>query len=165
MKYQITIEDRVFEVRLDGPEPVIDGRPVSASLSRPAGDGRRYLSLDGDSYDIFAVPCRTPGDWTIHFRGQVLPVEALDERTRAIREMSSEARGAGSAPIVAPMPGLVVRVDVEPGDAVVAGQGLVVVEAMKMENELKAPASGTVISVQVKPGETVEKGTILVVVE
>jgi pyruvate carboxylase subunit B len=60
------------------------------------------------------------------------------------------------------MPGLIVRVNVSPGDAVQAGQGLVVMEAMKMENELRAPAAGTVKTVMVEPGKAVEKGTVLV---
>jgi pyruvate carboxylase subunit B len=63
------------------------------------------------------------------------------------------------------MPGLVVRVLVEPGDVVRAGQGVVIVEAMKMENELKAPADGTVARIDVQPGKTVEKGTTLVTLE
>jgi pyruvate carboxylase subunit B len=60
------------------------------------------------------------------------------------------------------MPGLVVRVEVEPGQAVVAGQGIVVLEAMKMENELRASAAATVAAVRVAPGATVEKGEVLV---
>jgi pyruvate carboxylase subunit B len=62
----------------------------------------------------------------------------------------------------APMPGLVLRVQVTPGQAVAAGAGLVVLEAMKMENELKAPASAVVRAVRVQPGEAVEKGQVLI---
>ena len=67
--------------------------------------------------------------------------------------------------IVAPMPGLVVKVEVEVGQAVRAGQGVVVVEAMKMENELKAPADGVVAKIHVEPRQTVEKGTVLITLE
>lgn len=63
------------------------------------------------------------------------------------------------------MPGLIVRINVQAGDAVQPGQGLVVMEAMKMENELRAQAAGTVKSVQVKPGTAVEKGAILIELE
>ncbi|MCE9637558.1 MAG: biotin/lipoyl-binding protein [Planctomycetes bacterium] len=90
-------------------------------------------------------------------------VEALDERTRAIRELSESKQGpAGPAPVVAPMPGLIVRVNVAVGDRVEAGQGVVVMEAMKMENELRAPAAGTVRVVIAVAGVAVEKGTRLV---
>ena len=67
--------------------------------------------------------------------------------------------------ILAPMPGLVLKVEVEVGQAVRAGQGVVVVEAMKMENELKAPADGVVASIAVQPGQTVDKGATLIVLE
>ncbi len=80
--------------------------------------------------------------------------------------MSAAAKApAGPSPLVAPMPGLVVRVTVQPGDVVAAGQGLVVMEAMKMENELRAPAAGTVKSVRVVPGTAIEKGAVLVELE
>ena len=72
---------------------------------------------------------------------------------------------AGTKKIVAPMPGLVVRLNVSVGDSVIVGQGLVVVEAMKMENELKAPADGVVASIAVQPGQTVDKGAVLLVLE
>ncbi|HMA20260.1 MAG TPA: acetyl-CoA carboxylase biotin carboxyl carrier protein subunit, partial [Gemmatimonadaceae bacterium] len=86
-----------------------------------------------------------------------------DERTRAIRDITAaSSKATGPAPVVAPMPGLIVRVTVAPGDAVQAGQGLVVMEAMKMENELRASAAGTVKAVHASPGKAVEKGTILV---
>jgi len=90
-------------------------------------------------------------------------VEALDERRRAIRALiGASARPVGPAPLVAPMPGLIVRVHIRPGDVVVAGQPLVVMEAMKMENELRASAAGVVQSVSVLPGAAVEKGAVLV---
>ena len=73
-----------------------------------------------------------------------------------------EARSTGPAPLIAPMPGLLVRVNVQPGDEVQVGQPLVVMEAMKMENELRSTASGIVGSVRVQPGVAVEKGAVLV---
>jgi pyruvate carboxylase subunit B len=95
--------------------------------------------------------------------GHRVAAEALDERTRAIRELTrASARAAGPAPVVAPMPGLVVRVLVAPGEAVSAGQGLVVMEAMKMENELRATTDGVVTGVVVTPGTAVDKGAVLV---
>jgi pyruvate carboxylase subunit B len=98
--------------------------------------------------------------------GYRMEVEALDERTRAIRELTARHGAAsGPAPLVAPMPGLVVRVNVSVGDVVQPGQGLVVMEAMKMENELRASAAGTVTAVRVVAGSAVEKGAVLVEVE
>ena len=111
-------------------------------------------------------PGETRGRYTLWLDGFRYEVEALDERTHAIRELSSATAGpAGPAPLKAPMPGLVVRVNVAVGDTVAAGQGLVVIEAMKMENELRAQAAGRVKSVLVTPGTAVEKGTILIELE
>jgi pyruvate carboxylase subunit B len=106
------------------------------------------------------------GRYTLWVDGYRFDVESLDERTRAIRDLSAARAGpAGPAPIVAPMPGLIVRVSVAVGDRVEAGQGVVVMEAMKMENELRATSAGTVTAVEVSPGNAVEKGAILVVLE
>ena len=88
----------------------------------------------------------------------------VDERTRAIREMTGAGgAAAGPAPVKAPMPGLVVKVEVEPGDRVRKGQGIVIVEAMKMENELRADTDATVAAVHVTPGQAVERDQILVI--
>jgi pyruvate carboxylase subunit B len=92
--------------------------------------------------------------------------DALDERTRVIREITAASKGpAGPAPVVAPMPGLIVRVNAAVGDAVAAGQGLIVMEAMKMENELRAQAAGRVKAIAVSTGTAVEKGALLVELE
>jgi len=74
----------------------------------------------------------------------------------------SPAAVVGPAPLRAPMPGLIVRVEVEPGDAVKAGQGVVIMEAMKMENELHSERDGVVARVLVAAGEPVEKGAVLI---
>jgi len=93
-------------------------------------------------------------------------VEALDERTRTIRDLTAEAAGpTGPKPLVAPMPGLIVRVLVSAGDEVQAGQGLIVMEAMKMENELRSNGAGRVKRIVVTPGAAVEKGATLVELE
>jgi pyruvate carboxylase subunit B len=103
------------------------------------------------------------GSYVLWIDGWRFPVEALDERTRAIRDAAAvSAAAAGPAPLMAPMPGLIVRVLVEEGADVVAGQPLVVMEAMKMENELRSPSSGRVASIRAKTGAAVEKGALLI---
>ena len=103
------------------------------------------------------------GAYTLWVDGFRFEVEALYERTRSIRELSAASSGpAGPKPLTAPMPGLIVRVNVQVGDAVQAGQGLVVMEAMKMENELRAQAAGQVKAVLVSAGTAVEKGATLI---
>ena len=95
--------------------------------------------------------------------GRTVPV-IVNGRTRR-RGASDETGRTGLQPIVAPMPGRVVRVLVSPGDDVAARQGVVVVEAMKMENELRSPKAGKVKEVNVTPGTSVEAGRVLVVIE
>ena len=162
MRYYVTVGDRTVEVEL-GPEGVrVDGEAVEASLDRVEGTRIRSLLLDGASHRIVARPVERRV-WDLHVRGRRLRAEAVDERTRTIREMTGAAAGpAGPRPVKAPMPGLVVKVEVEEGSDVVPGQGLVIVEAMKMENELKAEAEGRVSKVHVEPGQAVEQGQMLV---
>jgi biotin carboxyl carrier protein len=100
----------------------------------------------------------------VAIRGNSHRVTIIDPR-RLRADEDSDRHHHGSAEITAPMPGKVVRVLVEAGQAVEAGAGLVVVEAMKMQNELKAPRAGAVVSIDVAAGDTVEAGAILAVIE
>jgi biotin carboxyl carrier protein len=165
MKYDVTIGDRTIEVELGGSTIRVDGHPVEAELVAVTDTTLRHLLVDGRSHAIHAEPGRHPGAWRMTQGGRVFEISVLDERTRAILELSGDPEPEGDKQIRAPMPGLVVRIDVEPGDRIEAGQGLIVVEAMKMENELKAPAGGTVARIEVAPGQAVEKGSVLVVLE
>ena len=92
-----------------------------------------------------------------------MEAEVVDERTRVIRTMTGNGTVlVGPRPVTAPMPGMVVRVEVTEGDTVSAGQGVVIVEAMKMENELRAEGPAVVGRVHVRDGEAVKKGQLLV---
>jgi pyruvate carboxylase subunit B len=106
------------------------------------------------------------GQYVLWIGGHRFDVEALDERAHAIRALGAASSGPkGPAPLVAPMPGLVVRVHVREGETVQAGQGLVVMEAMKMENELRSTTAGRVTLVRVAAGAVVEKGAVLIELE
>ena len=103
------------------------------------------------------------GEWNLHMAGRHLEAGVVDERTRAIKQMtgaSEEIRGLKA--LRAPMPGLVVKVESQVGDEVALGQGLVIVEAMKMENELKSEGAGKIARILVEPGQIVEKDQVLV---
>jgi biotin carboxyl carrier protein len=163
MRYFVTIADRTIEVELRGQDVIVDGDVVSAELQQVAGTLLRRLSLDGQSYRVVAMPGEARGAWDLQLGGERVPVEVVDERTRAIRAMTAHSSGPqGPKPVRAPMPGMVVRVEVEAGQHVRAGQGVVIIEAMKMENELKADAAGVVSKVLVNAGTAVEKGAMLI---
>jgi pyruvate carboxylase subunit B len=163
VRYFVTIGQRTFEIELREQHIVVDGVVMSAQLDHLPGTLLRRLSLNGESHRVVALPGEGRGLWELQLDGERVHVEVVDERTRAIRAMTARsAAPSGPRPVRAPMPGMVVRVEVEPGQQVRAGQGVVIIEAMKMENELKADAAGTVAKVLVAPGTAVEKGAALV---
>lgn len=153
---------RTIEVRRsgDGWTAAIDGREMRVDFAR-VGD-RWSLLAGGFSYEV-ALESRRQGRHLVHVDGQVVPV-TVRVPGRGRSGSDGDASGAtGQVAITAPMPGRVVKVLVAPGDAVLARQGLVVVEAMKMENELRAPRAGTVAEVRVREGAPVEANVVLVV--
>jgi biotin carboxyl carrier protein len=140
--------------------------PVPATLSEIEGSPVVIVRIGSEVFRIVAEKREGRGRYFLWVDGYRFDVEALDEGRRALRDLSvANAGPSGPAPIVAPMPGLIVRVNVAVGEIVEAGQGVVVMEAMKMENELRATAAGKVRSVEVSPGTAVEKGTLLVSLE
>lgn len=144
----------------------VDGRTFEVNAARV---GRRTWSLllpDGSQH-LVAVSGTPASGLTVHLTAGDVPVTLPDVRRRG-RPDSARAGvrgGAGPARIVAPMPGRVVRILAAVGQQVQAGQGVVVVEAMKMENELRAPRDGLVREVPVREGDPVEAGALLAVVE
>jgi len=161
MKYFVTVAGRELEVELDGDQVRVDGRVVSASLTRVPGSPEISLTIDGRACRM-AVTGQEAGDWILVDHGAVREVAIEDERMRHIRSLAGAGKSAVSGGVLkAPMPGLVMRIDVSVGDVVVAGAALVVLEAMKMENELKAATSGTVRAILVATGQAVEKGQVL----
>ena len=165
MRYFVTIAGREVEVDLTGATPVVDGTPVEAQLSTLPGTRTRHLLAGGRSYPFTVQAGDRKGRWILGTGAERFTADAVDERTRAIREMTGGAEEETEKVVTAPMPGLVVRVEVEVGQQVTAGQGVAIVEAMKMENELKAPADGTVARIEVEAGQTVDKGAVLLALE
>jgi pyruvate carboxylase subunit B len=163
MKYIVDVNGERMVVELDGAHADVDGVRVAASLSAIEGTPVRLLRIGEQVHRLVVRRGASRGRWSLDVDGQRVDAEALDERMRAIRDLTAAAAAAsGPAPLMAPMPGLVVRVSVAVGDTVSAGQGLVVVEAMKMENELRASVAGVVTAVLAVPGQAVDKGALLV---
>jgi biotin carboxyl carrier protein len=142
---------------LDSADPVrvriVDSRPTDLGLSLAFEDGRIADA---------AVTTRPNDEYLIQLPGIDVPVTVDGQRRR---RAETAATGKGEQRIVAPMPGRLLRVLVKPGDDVVARQGLVVIEAMKMENELRATRPGRVREVTVAAGTSVEAGRLLVIVD
>lgn len=166
MKYLVDINGDRVEVDLDAAGVQIAGQTVRAHLADVEGTPFQLLSID-DSVQRVAVRRGTGrGRYVLWIGGHRFDVEALDERSHAIRALTAASSAPkGPAPLLAPMPGLVVRVHVREGETVQAGQGLVVMEAMKMENELRSTTAGRVTLVRVVTGAVVEKGAVLIELE
>jgi pyruvate carboxylase len=143
---------------------VVDGLPDVVAAERVGDFGLSLIVDPGISRELQVVPGTTRGEVLVGLEGRTIPA-IIDGRTR--RRSSSDSAGSadGEQSVSAPMPGRVVRVLVGPGDEVAARQGVVVVEAMKMENELRSPKAGKVRDVTVTPGMSVEAGRVLVVIE
>jgi biotin carboxyl carrier protein len=166
MKYIVSVNDVRRTIERDGDRVSENGRDSRAVLEEVGGTPVRLVKIDDEVHRVIVRQRTSKGVYELWLDGHVYRVEALDERARAIRDLSAAAAGpSGPAPVVAPMPGLVVRVTAAEGDEVEPGQGLVVMEAMKMENELRAPGKGRVKRVLVSPGTAVEKGAVLVEME
>jgi len=161
-RYFVDIGDETFEVVVSGGAVTIDGESVDADFVRVEGTDTWSLLLDGESYRVVAD---RPGSsrWDVRFDGSTYRTRIVDERTRHIEELTGAGVGdRGPEPIRAPMPGLVVKIEVAEGDVVEPGQGVVIVEAMKMENELEAPTRARVGKIHVSEGEAVEKDMVLI---
>lgn len=164
-KYFVDIGEQAFQVEISGGEVCVDGETVDAELVRVAGTDVWSLLMEGRSHRVVAHGSGG-GRWALRFAGESHDTRVVDERTRHIEEMMGVDEGPkGPAPVKAPMPGLVIRIEVAEGDEVHAGQGIVIVEAMKMENELLADGDARVVRIHVTEGQAVEKDQLLMDLE
>jgi len=164
MKYEAEIEGRQVAVELNEREgrvsAVVEDRSYEVSVLRP--EQGVYLIFDGDRvYEVRVWPGEA-GTLSVKLRNRVFDAKVVDRKHR---------RGAidhgteGRQQLVAPMPGKVVRVLVGAGDEVASGQGVAVVEAMKMQNEIKSPRAGRVVEIRVVEGATVNANQVLATIE
>lgn len=142
----------------------VDGRRYELEL-RDLGDNE-YLLIDGNTIYNCCVEksLNHPHEIKVSLRGVSYTIKLTDPK-RLRSAQSGAQHDKGTAQIVAPMPGKVVRVLVQAGAEVEAGAGILVVEAMKMQNEMKAPKAGQVISIHAQEGSTVNAGDVLAVIE
>ena len=162
MKYFVMVGGRETEVEIDGDRVTVGRRTVTASLEPVPGTPLSVVTIDGRPTTL-PLERQGRGRWVVSVHGERHEVDVVDERTRHIRSLAGTGASAPAGGLIkAPMPGLVVRIQVEVGQRVGAGSPVAVLEAMKMENQLKAPAAGVVRAVLVRPGEAVEKGKGLI---
>jgi biotin carboxyl carrier protein len=164
--YVVEVNGHRYTVELRDGEAVVDGHAYRASVQTVSGTPVRIVGVDDAVHRMVLRERVGRGRYRLWLDGHRYEAEALDSRARAIRDMqASTGHQAGPAPLIAPMPGLIVLLRVQVGDTIAAGDGMVVMEAMKMENELRAVAAGRVRAIHVTAGTVVEKGTLLVELE
>jgi len=165
MKLEVHISGRARTVELQreagGWRATIDGQSSAADVVEIAPNTLSVL-LGGQSHEVCVTPS-ADGKLKLQTGAQEFSAEVLDPRAWSGRRHSS-VEAEGRQQIIAPMPGKVVRLLVKAGDAVEAGQGLLVVEAMKMQNEIRSPKSGIVERVLAREGQAVNAGEVLCIV-
>jgi len=183
MSYITTVNNQTYRVdtgeegqqtvKLEDVAHAIDWQqiaPLAADSKGVVSEGGRYsLLIEGKSYEVFArritkADQKDSETYEIYIAGQRFEVNVEDERTKLLAGLARSNATTGEANVQAPMPGLVIGVPMEQGAKVEAGQTVVVLEAMKMENDLSSPIAGTIKEIHVNKGQTVDQGEVLVVV-
>ena len=161
MRYATTINDHtyVIEINRDG-EITIDGETCPIDL-RAIDDVTYSLLIKHRSHE--ALVELTGDTVNVLLNGRLYGAQVQDERARRLTQASSGGTHSGEVQIKSPMPGLIVATPVSEGETVKKGQTVIVLESMKMENELKAPRDGTVAAIKVVPRQKVEQHQVLVI--
>ena len=157
MKYITTVEGKEFLVEIiDDKHLSVNGKLYGVDFESVSGQPVYSLIVDGKSHESYVQ--RGDDNWQVLLRGRLYPVTVEDEREKRLRAAAGGGvEDTGEYHLKAPMPGLVVAVPVEEGQEVKKGQVLLILESMKMQNELKSPKAGTVGRIRVKQGDTVEQ--------
>ena len=168
MKYKVRIAEEDIDLEVvhsgDATSVKLGDRTHAADLVRIAGSPVYSLVLGGRSYEVSVH--RRNGRYELVIGGENYDAHVMDERAMRIAEATGDVAGTQSGEtILAPMPGVVVGIAIAVGDAVEPGQGVVTLEAMKMENELKSAVEGEVKEIKVEVGQGVAQGEPLVVIE
>ncbi len=166
MKYYATVDDETHEISVEATGQIrVDGVDVTADMQRIGNLDLYSLLVDNVSHEVYVEPANgnQPNVYGVLVAGARYLVKVQDERSRRLAQADRSLKPpAGELMIKAPIPGLVVKVGVAAGEVVEEGDSLVILEAMKMENELRAPREGTVHEVRVAPGDQVALGQLLV---
>jgi len=164
VKYFARVGANEYEVEMDHGQILVNGEAVKVDLLQVGTPELYSVLFGGRSYDMLVQVERF--NYTVTFRGEQFLVQVEDERSRKLNSgRRAPAMPQGELPVKAPISGLIVKVLVEPGIPVDDQQALVILEAMKMENEIRSPRAGVVKSIAVAAGNRVEQNQPLLVLE
>jgi len=162
MKYITTVDDKEYLVEIvDEKHISVNGKIYEVDFESVSGQPVYSLIVDGKSHESYVQ--QGDDNWEVLLRGRLYPVTVEDEREKRLRAAAGGGVAeSGEFHLKAPMPGLVVAIPVEEGQEIKKGQVILILESMKMQNELKSPRDGTIGRIRVKTGESVEqKQTLL----
>jgi biotin carboxyl carrier protein len=161
--FQSKVNGKKFEVILSDGQFIVDGQPFEWDLSKIA-DGNFHILYKNKSYRAEVVKAdRVTKTFELKINNNLHTVEVKDKFDLLLEKMGMVNTGVGKVNnIKAPMPGLVIDMKVKAGDVVKAGDALLILEAMKMENIIKSPGDATIKNVKAKKGDSVEKGQVLI---
>lgn len=165
MKYYATINEQILEVEVARDGSVwVNGEEMRVK-SDPVADNKSSLILNNHSYDAVVVGSAEKDTYDVIVGGEAHSVLVQDQLTYRVAQAKQAAEAnMGEVTVKSPMPGLIIAVSVEVGQEVEKGQTLIILESMKMENELKSPRAGVVLKTETEAGASVEKGQKLVTV-
>jgi biotin carboxyl carrier protein len=164
MKYATTLNDKTYIIEINEDHRVfVDGQEYQVDFESVSGQPVYSLLIDGQSHEAYVSEGEEA--WQVLLRGALFNVQVEDEREKRLRSTAGgAAQSAGEFSLKAPMPGLVVAIPVSEGQPIKKGDILIVLESMKMQNELKSPRDGTVTRIKVKERESVEHHQVMVTV-
>jgi biotin carboxyl carrier protein len=164
VKYFARIGNNEYEVEISDAQILLDGEPVAVDIVRSGLPELYSVLFGGQSHEMLITSDRF--NYTVSIRSEQFQVQVQDERNRRLNQARKmPTLPDGELAITAPIPGLVVKVLISAGDAVEEGQPLVILEAMKMENEIRSTRSGVAKTILATPGQRVEQNAVLVVLE
>ena len=164
-KFVIEINGKVIKsVEIKNPTAIVDGSELSYKVLSETNN-QIILEIDGKIYNV-VYSRKSNEKFQIVAKRRNYEVEVLTELQAKAKKLNAERRkNSGKTYVKSPMPGLVLRIDVKLGDTVAEGSPLFVLEAMKMENEIKSEIEGTIKEIKVEEGNSVEKGAVILIIE
>ncbi|HZD58017.1 MAG TPA: biotin/lipoyl-containing protein [Anaerolineales bacterium] len=165
MKYVTTVDDQEYIIEIvDDQHVVVDGVAYEVDFESVSGQPVHSLLVNDRSYEAYVYP--SDEGWQVLLRGTLYQLHVEDERERRLRaSLGAGLAEYGEFHLKSPMPGMIVAVSAEEGQKVSKGDVLVILESMKMQNELKSPRAGTISRVRVRPGDNVEQRETLLSIE
>lgn len=164
MSKRIKVSGSEFLVEFEGDDSqsgTLNRKSFAWDVSKISGN-LYHIIKDGRSFNVEVLP-KVDGNRSVKVNGNIYETETIDKFDELLKSLGMEKGGAGKVnELKAPMPGLVLEVSVKAGDQLLKGDRVLVLEAMKMENVIKAPADVTVASIEINEGETVDKNQVMV---